>query len=48
MEYIVDEVRKALEELAAETNSGKMTIGYDCQNGGYFEMIYYVKKPKNK
>ena len=43
-----EEVQEQMSKMARSTNAAKVSIGWEATEGGYFEVVYYIKKPRNK
>ena len=41
-------VQEQMSKMARSTNAAKVSIGWEATEGGYFEVVYYIKKPRNK
>ena len=48
MAATIEEVQEQMSKMARSTNAAKFTIGWEATEGGYFEVVYYAKKPKRK
>lgn len=48
MAATIEEVQDQMSKVARSTNAAKVTIGWEATEGGYFEVVYYTKKPRNK
>ena len=48
MAATIDEVYESMQKTASDTNAAKVTIGWETISGGYMEVVYYAKKPRNK
>ena len=48
MAATIEEAQEQMLSMARSTNAAKVTIGWEAIEGGYFEVVYYIKKPRNK
>ena len=48
MAATIEEVQEQMSKMAHSTNAAKVSIGWEATEGGYFEVVYYIKKPRNK
>lgn len=44
----IEEVQEEMMSMARSTNAAKVSIGWEATEGDYFEVVYYIKKPRNK
>ena len=48
MAATIEEAQEYMSKMARSTNAAKVAIGWESTEGGYFEVVYYIKKPRNK
>ena len=48
MAATIEDVQEQMLSMARSTNAAKVSIGWEHTEGGYFEVVYYIKKPKGK
>lgn len=48
MAATIDDIQERMSKMARSTNAAKVTIGWEATEGGYMELTYYTKKPRNK
>ncbi len=48
MAATIEEVQEQMLSMARSTNAAKVSIGWEHTQGGYMELTYYIKKPRNK
>lgn len=48
MAATIEEVQEQMLSMARSTNAAKISIGGEHTEGGYMELTYYTKKPRNK
>ena len=44
MAATIEEAQEQMLSMARSTNAAKVTIGWEAIEGGYFEVVYYIKK----
>lgn len=48
MAATIEEVQEQMSKMARSINAAKVSIGWEHTEGGYMELTYYTKKPRNK
>ena len=48
MAATIEDVQKEMLSMARSSNAAKVSIGWEATEGGYFEVVYYIEKPRNK